>query len=182
MSSDSIDLKIFEAINNFAGQYAWLDQLGIFVASSVGFVLLAILAYYFLFKKSYRMTMVAMTSALIARYGVVAFIRFLYQRPRPISVDGVHQLVTNEKWSFPSGHTSFFFALSTAVYFYNKKLGLLFYMVSFLMGISRIFVGVHWPTDIMGGILVGCICAEIVQLCAKKFFPVRKEDAPTTKA
>ncbi|MCD6115278.1 phosphatase PAP2 family protein, partial [bacterium] len=40
-------------------------------------------------------------------------------------------------------------------YFYNKKLGIFFFLVSFLMGTSRIYCGLHWPSDILVGAVVG---------------------------
>ena len=184
MSSDSIDLQLFQLINDFAGRWHWLDVMGVFLAKDAAYILVAIVVLIFFFglprrvkagkrATSRRMAIVSLASAALARGVVVELIRHWYHRVRPISVDAVHQLVINDKWAFPSGHASFFFALSAGITFYNKKLGLVFFIVSLLMGVARIFVGVHWPTDIMGGILIGCICAEIVQVVAKKFFPAK---------
>ena len=71
--------------------------------------------------------------------------------------------------SFPSGHAAFYFAIATIVYFYNKKAGLGFFLASFLISISRVFVGIHWPADIMAGALVGIFSGWLIIKIAKKF-------------
>ncbi|MCX6719619.1 MAG: phosphatase PAP2 family protein, partial [Candidatus Staskawiczbacteria bacterium] len=55
------------------------------------------------------------------------------------------------------GHASFYFALSTIVYYYNKKLGIFFYVCSIFIVLSRIFAGVHWPSDILAGAILGVL-------------------------
>jgi len=59
--------------------------------------------------------------------------------------------------SFPSGHMTFLFALGMAIYFHNKKAGYLLFAGGFLIGLARIFVGVHYPLDIFGGIILGIL-------------------------
>ena len=62
-----MDLQIFQAINNFAGRWGWLDQLGIFLASGMAYVLVAVLvALWFLRKEHRRMVLVSIVSAVIA--------------------------------------------------------------------------------------------------------------------
>ena len=158
-----MDLQIFQTINDFAGKWPWLDQVGIFVASGMAYVLFAVLvALWFLRKEHRRMVLVSILSAVIARGVFVEIIRAFYHRARPISVDAVHQLVTNDAWAFPSGHAAFFFALATGVFLYNKKLGTIYYFFAALMGLARIFIGVHWPTDILVGAALGMLTALVV--------------------
>ena len=155
-----MDLQIFQTINDFAGKWPWLDKVGIFVASGMAYVLFAVLvALWFLRKEHRRMVLMSILSAVIARGIFVEIIRAFYHRARPISVDAVHQLVTNDAWAFPSGHASFFFAIATSVFIYNTKLGYLFYIFAALMGVARIFIGVHWPTDIIVGASLGMLVA-----------------------
>ena len=163
-----MDLQIFQLINGFAGKWPWLDQLGIFLASGMAYVLVAVLILLFIFRKQHRrMVLISLVSAAIARCVFVAIIRALYHRARPISVDAVHQLVTNDAWAFPSGHASFFFALATGVFLYHKKLGVVYYVFAALMGLARIFIGVHWPTDILVGAALGMFTALGVDLAMR---------------
>jgi len=59
--------------------------------------------------------------------------------------------------SFPSGHALFFFAAATAIWHYDKKLGYAFFFAAALISSARIFVGVHWPSDVIAGAALGIL-------------------------
>mgnify|MGYP001590667369 FL=1 len=116
-----------------------------------------------------RLFWFAAASAAIARFGVTEAIRFFYHRPRPflalqinkLSADG-DWLYSIKNWSFPSGHSAFFFAMATAIYFCNKKWGIGFFIAAILMNISRIIAGAHYPSDIIGGAIIGTAVAGAI--------------------
>jgi undecaprenyl-diphosphatase len=64
--------------------------------------------------------------------------------------------------SFPSGHTSASFAIATAIAFNMPQIAIIVYLIALIIGISRIYLGVHYPTDVAGGIIVGIGSAAIV--------------------
>ena len=64
--------------------------------------------------------------------------------------------------SFPSGHTSASFAAATAIYAINKKWGVAAYLFAAVMGFSRLYLGVHFPTDVLAGALVGTAAAMLI--------------------
>ncbi|HOK35476.1 MAG TPA: phosphatase PAP2 family protein [Candidatus Pacearchaeota archaeon] len=166
------DFSIFQFINQFAGRWVLLDAIGIFFANYSGYVLAAILVGFLFFgnrKRNFQMTIEAFLAAIFSRFVVVNIIRAIYPKSRPFVNHQVYLLIRETGNSFPSGHASFFFALSFTVYFFNKKLGIAFLIISFLMGIARIFVGVHYPSDILGGILVGYFSAWLVNKYSQKF-------------
>ena len=71
--------------------------------------------------------------------------------------------------SFPSGHTSASFAAATAIYAINRKWGLAAYLLAAVMGFSRLYLGVHFPTDVLAGALVGTAAAlAVVRLWRRK--------------
>lgn len=74
-------------------------------------------------------------------------------------------------FSFPSGHTSSAFAACAAILFINRKIGIPAMVFAALMGFSRIYVEVHYCTDVLGGALVGIIYAVIGVLIAKALYP-----------
>ncbi len=165
-----INQALFLKINNLADPI-WLDKLAIFFAVYVGFVLLAFLVYLWFSKPaSRRMVIIALIAGGVARFGVTGLIRFFYPHPRPFDFMQVRQLISESGSSFPSGHASFFFAISTVVFLYNRKLGWLFFAASALMGVARIYVGVHWPLDILGGIVVGILTAVLINWIYKKLY------------
>lgn len=57
--------------------------------------------------------------------------------------------------SFPSGHTSASFAIATAIAFNIPQISILVFLIALIIGISRIYLGVHYPTDVAAGIIVG---------------------------
>jgi undecaprenyl-diphosphatase len=95
-------------------------------------------------------------------------VRFFYHSPRPFSVLGFVPLISEVGWSFPSGHMAWFFALSLVVWYLNRTWGWWFFALSVLMGVARIYVGVHWPLDIVAGAVVGLASAWFVRWLLKE--------------
>lgn len=166
------DIKIFQLINNLAGHSKILDKVAIFAADYLPY-LLGIFLIFFLFWpkreriKNIMMVFFSIMAALIARVVVKGIIVFFYERPRPYislsSTKEIGHVDSNEDFqSFPSGHTIFFFALSAVVYGFNKKLGTFFFVCSAIIGFARIFVGLHWPSDILGGAVLGILVGWVV--------------------
>jgi len=159
-----MDLYIFQQINQFAFKWFWLNVLGIFFAQYFEYVLVFCLFLFLAikFKQYWKMVLQAIISAILARLVIVNFIRWIWQRPRPFVENNVNLLITHNTAAFPSGHAAFFFAISTIVYFYNKKAGLLFFLASFLICLARIFIGIHWPSDILAGAAVGIFSGWLI--------------------
>lgn len=172
----AFDLKLFYLFNDLAGQSRVVDALIIFLAGYMQYVL--ILAFLLLLyvsgytkQKKLRILGVTVLSILVARLGVAEMIRFFYHRPRPFAAHYVHQLISENAWSFPSGHSAFFFAMATAVYLYNKKWGVWFFLAAILMNMSRIAAGVHYPSDIAGGMVVGIVVTLVIFSVAERAKP-----------
>jgi len=160
-----MDLYLFNLINQLAGKYSWLDSLGVFFAKYFEYALILSLLLLLIieFKKYLKPVILAFISAVISRFVVVNIIRWIWFRPRPFIDNSVNFLIDYpNKASFPSGHAAFYFALSTVIYLYNKKIGIIFFIASFLICLARVFVGIHWPLDILAGIVVGILSGFIV--------------------
>jgi len=154
------DLAIFNFLHGAAGRSDLLDILGIFLADVLPYVLGLSLVSFLFFKKYRTMVFLAIASGLLARFFIKTAIVLFYQRPRPyITLPGVSKLIWMPAFdafqSFPSGHMLFFFAASTILYLFNKKWGIFFFACSAVIGVTRIFTGVHWPSDILAGALLG---------------------------
>ena len=101
-----------------------------------------------------------------------AILKNLVARVRPYDVNTtVHVLVAKPKdFSFPSGHTAASFASVAALYLAGeKKLWKPALALAILIAFSRIYLYVHYPTDILGGIIFGILSAWIGYQCSKKF-------------
>ena len=119
-----------------------------------------------------------LASNLLLTTLIVQPIKHIIHAPRPltwfaenmpdIALPLVADVKMNHWLSFPSGHTAVSFAAATAIYAINKKWGIAAYIFAVVMGFSRLYLGVHFPLDVLGGAVVGVIAAKLVLYLAKK--------------
>ncbi len=85
----------------------------------------------------------------------------LIARVRPFDLkEGIELIISKPTdFSFPSGHTSASFAAAVAIFLHNKKYGAIALVLAGLIGFSRLYLYVHFPTDVLGGVVVGIISA-----------------------
>lgn len=171
----ALDRSLFFALYHLAGRSRIGDFLIVFLGEYLIYpVLLAFLAMAY---RSYRRGafagaqpyMVAICSAVVARLGVTSLIRFWYHRPRPFLALALPHLLSDGAYSFPSGHTIFMFALAATTYFFNRKLALVLYAAGLLMGLARVAGAVHYPSDILGGAILGVAIGALVPWRLKRY-------------
>lgn len=168
-----MDNFLFASVYSMAFKSVWTDALIILFAAYWEIVVAVALLIYLWSPKINRVDLKirarkvgwALFSAIVARFGVVELIRFLYPRERPFAANGWDALINQNplESSFPSGHATFFMAL--AVYLIlagDKKLGWFLLVSAVVIGLARVAAGVHWPSDITAGWLVGGIISFIV--------------------
>jgi len=163
-----MDLILFNWIHGLAGKSRLLDFFGIFLADYLGYAIMVIAFVLLLadsdLRKKFKYYALLILSVIFSRGIITEAIRFIYARPRPfISLD-FSPLVNESGYnSFPSGHATFFFAVAGAVWLFNKKWGWRFFAAAVLIGIGRIFTGVHWPSDILAGAIIGFASVWLAQ-------------------
>ena len=130
-----------------------------------GYIWIAI-AIILLFVKKYRKVGLMVGASLL---GSLLFnnmiVKNIVARPRPYRMMETLTILIPEpgEYSFPSGHTSSSFAAGVVLYLMlPKKYGVPAMILAFLIGISRLYVGVHYPTDVLGGIVMGTLIAVAV--------------------
>lgn len=140
-----------------------------------GYVWIAI-AILLLFIKKYRKVGITVGVSLL---GSLLFnnmlIKNLVARTRPYRVLDTLTILIEEpgEFSFPSGHTSSSFAAGVVLFMLlPRKYGVPAMILAFLIGISRLYVGVHYPTDVLAGMVMGTILAigsvKLVSFIAEK--------------
>lgn len=110
------------------------------------------------------------TLALTALLGE-GMIKHIVQRPRPF-IEYSHLktvLESTSGYSFPSGHTASSFAAACILAANSKKYKILYYSLAFLIAFSRLYLMLHYPSDIIGGILLGIFCALCVMKLRDKY-------------
>lgn len=123
----------------FALVLVWLE-----VKHSTDFLLCSLLGFCF-----------ELPSYLILKHGIKR------QRPHDVITEFAAYLVPSDKFSFPSGHTAAAFVMATMVCLFYPSFTLLAYAIAALIGFSRVLLGVHFPTDILAGMVLGLTSAYI---------------------
>lgn len=187
----SIDYLVFQQINQLAGKWICLDSLGIFLSAYFEYFLIAFLILFLIlnFKKYWKMIAMIIASVILSRLIIVELIRWILPRSRPFVENNVNLLLQHEFTpSFPSGHAAFYFAISMIIFLFLKKLknppkywriiSAGFFLAAFLISLARVFVGVHWPSDVLAGALVGIFSGWLVFIFSQKYFSEVKKQLP----
>ena len=121
--------------------------------------------------KKYRHCGTAVLLALLLDWVAANIIlKPLVARPRPCWIrDSIELLVRVPKdYSFPSGHTMASFAAAGALFFTERRFGIAALVLAVLMGISRLYFYVHFPTDVLAGMILGFLCGTAGVILMKK--------------
>lgn len=178
------DLSVFEWVQTIQGGF--LDRLMVIITTlGEGGIIFIAVGLALLCTKKYRKAGVAILVALLVmEVGNNLILKTLFARPRPFNLDVTQYAWWHEiykfpelvkrptSYSFPSGHTSSAFAAGIALLWYNKKFGIPLTIFAAVMGFTRIYVEVHYCTDVLFGTLVGIIYALVGVLIVNKVYPI----------
>ena len=149
-----------------------LDRLmvGITYLGSGG-ILWIIIAVLLLLNKKYRTWGIVVAASLIGCLLIGNLtLKPLIARVRPYEIAGFTELLIGKlsDYSFPSGHTQASFAAATVLFVMNKKWGIGALLIAALIAFSRLYLYVHFPTDVFAGFVIGVV---IALLCVKFIKP-----------
>ena len=163
----NFDEVLLLKMNSVIGHYAWLDKiiniLAVYLIYSIPVILLAVWFYSRYTKKA---TLQLVFSAVLPwlLFNKI-FPKLIWYRPRPYTANiGVRELVFHRPdYSFPSDHATVLMALTVAAWLLGyKKLGWTLFAITIIIGTSRVIVGVHYPLDIIAGLVGGTLGALII--------------------
>lgn len=96
---------------------------------------------------------------------VFLYIKSFFSRMRPYKKhDKIPIMYPPDKHSFPSGHTMVGFAISFSVGSYSFGSAILFYTIASLIAFSRVYVGLHYPLDVICGIVLGSVIGMLTNM------------------
>ena len=156
----NIELSILDWIQTLHTPF--LDKIMVFITSlgDAGIIWIMLSIVLLLIPKTSKSGAVMVVALVVDVLLCNIVLKNLVARTRPYDVNtGVHLLVAKlHDYSFPSGHTAASFASVTALYLAGeKKLWKFALVLACLIAISRLYLYVHYPTDVLGGILFGVI-------------------------
>lgn len=183
----NFDLSVFQWIQSIQNEIFDALMVGITTLGNGGAVFI-VLGLLLLFTKKYRKAGLAVIVALLVMLLCNdLFLKEFFARPRPFNLMETDpekyafwgkiyvfpELISRPtSFSFPSGHTASAFAAAIALLWHNRKIGVPVTVFAALMGFSRIYVEVHYCTDVIAGVISGIICALVAVLIVKFLFPV----------
>lgn len=156
--------SLFVLINSFVGTITTFDLLGVFTAEYIPYLFIVAEVYIYFGLKRKNEAIFAFYAMLIGLL-LNQLIGLLYFHNRPfmdgIGISLIHHAGEN---SFPSDHSTFIIAIAITIYMQQKtkNLGKILIPLALLGGIARVFVGVHYPFDIIGSIVTATFGAFIV--------------------
>lgn len=131
-----------------------------FFGSSKFFISFGLIVFLFMFWKKNLKGMAMVLFSTLGSYGINFLLKNIFIRTRPLK----YFLIEQSGYSFPSGHAMVSMSFYTTMTYLimkkdkNKKiLWILNFLIIALIGFSRIYLGVHWPTDILMGYLLGYV-------------------------
>lgn len=171
------NLSLFFLIFGASNKNNLLDFLMIFGADQLIFLMLILIFILAIKgkipeKKAFVIFLISFPIIVLT----IKTIHLFFFEPRPYITNDILPLINYTKTdaSFPSRHTTIAFIMAIPYLYYKSKWGPVLLFLAIWVGISRIYVGVHYPLDIIGGVLAGivsiAISLQIIKLIKIRFF------------
>ena len=159
-----MEFEILYAINDLHNPILDKIMIGITSLGNAGLIWIAIAVFLAFIKKTRKcgiLMLISLVSGLILGNGLL---KNIIGRDRPCWIDpNIPLLIPNpHDYSFPSGHTLASFEAAVMIFLHNKKWGAISFIGAALIAFSRMYLFVHFPTDILGGIILAAINSIVI--------------------
>ncbi|MGA5089250.1 MULTISPECIES: phosphatase PAP2 family protein [unclassified Streptomyces] len=170
LNGSSVDGSAYTDVVNLARHApAWLDD-AVSAWSTYGLALFAVLMAVGWWRArrvdaAVSVTALAVPFVVVVAFGVDAVLKLLVREDRPcqsLRVATLEACPAPGDWSFPSNHAAIAAAAAVALLFVSRRLGALAVVAACAMAVSRVWVGAHYPHDVLAGIVVGALVSLLV--------------------
>lgn len=166
-----MDYKIFRVINQYTGCNNILDNIMSLISQKMRYIFLSILIINWVRKKFHKKLSLLIIISVGVNLLSEMIIKGLYFKPRPFVnhiVNILPPFPSHQSSSFPSRHTTLAFVVATSVMFYKRILGLVMYVLACCTGFSRIWMGHHYPFDVVSSAVIGSCTSLFTHLIINK--------------
>lgn len=166
---NSLDQKIILSLNSFFAEHSSTIIDKIFAEYLIYLLPVILLVLWFYSEKTKKVAMRATFSVILAWPIIASAVGRLVNRPRPFNLAGVQELIFHRPdYSFPSDHATALFAVAFSFWFSGyKKLSLAMFAMAIIVSFFRVATAIHYPTDILGGFVIGLLAAYLINLLDK---------------
>ncbi len=172
-----INLALFHIINGLAGKNYILDAVMIFIAKYLIYIFGIYLIYLWFVRSKYRQEVLFAGYAALLGLGINFIITQLYFHPRPFMIPiGMLLIPHAPGTSFPSDQTTSMFAVSLMLLIIRElsNKGVIFFLLAFIGGLSKVYTGLHFPVDIAGSLFVAIFSAGLLLLLKQYIVPINR--------
>lgn len=141
-------------------------------------IMFVVIAIFCLLYKNTRVFGCVFSVAMSLQFLIVSgILKPIIARPRPYMVSDIDLIISQlTSFSFPSGHTAVAFAFAFSLLIYGKKSFIPGLIFAILMGFSRMYLYVHFPSDVLVGAIIGALCGYASYYVAKKIVLNREKN------
>lgn len=164
MSFTEINVQLFRMINNLGKQFEGLNPLMVLISEKMIYLLAAAVLLYLLSRKPVnRLMVLSGFAALIFAIAIGKIAGLFHSNNQPFAeLTDVNKLIDmGVNNSFPSDHTIIFFTFTVSFWLFKRRHNYLWVLLALVVGLSRIWVGVHYPADVAAGAIFGAAAAYL---------------------